>query len=577
VRLSRLCLIALVALVFAGQVSAAPDVQLVRIRALAPEHGTAAGRVVLLAKVRYRPTRGLLIAAPNPTRTVDIGRLDLTVDGAHFHDSDQLVRTSARPLFYTHRIVLGPVLSAGARKLGRVRVSAHAAQIIHSGRTVFPVSLQEPRRFELPVRRVSRLPAPAPPVCEHAPVTAPFSRPTTITLVCMGEGVDFELVGGTKHGSVRLVGRTKQKAVLRYRPSAGYVGPDKIFFDASSSAGGRHSFSQGVLVGSIAVDVRPFELSAIGDSVTAGFGFLGNGAQWGALSLPSCIPPTPPNNRCSSNSPNGVGSTNPVGWLPDFGLANNVSWPAQFANEHAITGPDQYQNWAVSGSTPTDWASGYLNETLQQIAAGRPDLVVMTLGANPLLDTFLFGNGLQCVFAGTDAQLIACVQSFIDRVQLVPNLQSVLRQLLAAQGTRVVVSQYHLAIPASSLYTVHQLQVMFGVVNGNIATAVQGVTGYGTRLFLMTPPRFDVGIGPGSYVCEGQIYNSMVDGPSNQATVSQTFLQVLYPLTFCSGAPWIIYADSGIHPNAAGYAQFRQALDQVVAQNGLLPTVLENR
>src|SRR5262249_10054102 len=171
-----------------------------------------------------------------------------------------------------------------------------------------------------------------------------------------------------------------------------------------------------------------------------------------------------------------------------------------------------------------------------------------------------------------DPLLSACGRRSLNQVQLVPMLQSVLRQLLAAEATRLVVSQYHLAVPASSLYSVHQLEVMFGVVNGNIANAVQGMSAFGLRVFLMSPPRFDVGIGPGSYVCQGQIYNSIVDGPSHQATVSQAFLQVLYPLTFCSGAPWIISADSGIHPNAAGYAQFAHALDQVVSANGLLPT-----
>src|SRR5262249_28048497 len=157
---------------------------------------------------------------------------------------------------------------------------------------------------------------------------------------------------------------------------------------------------------------------------------------------------------------------------------------------HGLTGTDQYQNWAVSGATPTDWATGYLNHTLQIIADGDPDLVVMTLGGNPLLDTFLFGNGLQCALSPNDQRLIACVQKFVNQVQLVPMLQPVFPQLLAAQGTRIVVSQYPLAVPASSLYSVHQLEVMFGVVNGNIANAVQGMSAAGSRIFLMSPPRF---------------------------------------------------------------------------------------
>ena len=67
----------------------------------------------------------------------------------------------------------------------------------------------------------------------------------------------------------------------------------------------------------------------------------------GSLDLPFCIPPSVPNNRCSSNSPNGVGASGPVGWLPDFGLSNGVAWPAQFAAAAGLSG-DQYQNWAVA-------------------------------------------------------------------------------------------------------------------------------------------------------------------------------------------------------------------------------------
>jgi lysophospholipase L1-like esterase len=565
VRLSRLCLPALAALAFAGHAAAASDVQIVKMRALAPAHGPAAGRVVVTTTVRYRPTRGLLIAAPNPSRTVDIARLVLTIDGAQIRDADHLVRWSGRPLFYTHRIVLGALMSNGALDRGRLRIAAHAEQVIRSDGTEPAGTPGERRVFDLPVLKIPELPAPAPAVCEQSPQSAPFSRETLLTVVCMGEGVRIRLAGRPEHGSVRMLRSEPQRAVLSYTPKRGFVGRDRIPLRAGS------------ITTSLPVDVQPFKLRAIGDSVTAGFGFFQDGTAWGAGSLPFCIPPTPPNNRCSSNSPNGSGSTNPVGWSPDFGLGNNISWAAQFANSHGITGPGQYQNWAVSGSTPTDWASGYLSTTLQQIAAGRPDLVVMTLGANPLLDTFLFGNGLECAFARNDPELIACVQRYIDAVALIPNLKSVFQQLLGAQDARVVVSQYHLAIPAAALYSVHQLEVMFGVVNGDIASAVQTTTGYGTRLFLMTPPRFDVGLPTGPYKCEGRFFTSYVDGPSHQATVSQVFLTGLNPTTFCGGDPWIISADSGIHPNAAGYTQYAQALGQVVSQNNLLPTVLENR
>jgi hypothetical protein len=43
------------------------------------------------------------------------------------------------------------------------------------------------------------------------------------------------------------------------------------------------------------------------------------------------------------------------------------------------------------------------------------------------------------------------------------------------------------------------------------------------------------------------------------------------PNTFCSGEEWIIGADTGIHPNPAGYTQFAATLANVAAAEGLIP------
>ena len=68
------------------------------------------------------------------------------------------------------------------------------------------------------------------------------------------------------------------------------------------------------------------------------------------------------NDRCSSNSPNGPGQVGPLRWSSDYGLANNVSWAAQAAQTFGLSGTSEFQNVAVSGSAPGDWApGGYLN------------------------------------------------------------------------------------------------------------------------------------------------------------------------------------------------------------------------
>ncbi len=350
---------------------------------------------------------------------------------------------------------------------------------------------------------------------------------------------------------------------MTYRPSPRFVGADRLRLRA---AAGGASTSRAVRIA-----VQPDKLRALGDSVTAAFGYLGDGTE--VLLLLGCTPTMTPNDRCSSNSPNGINSdypNNPVGWLPDFGLSNKVAWPAQFAASAGLTGTGQYENRAVSGSTATDWASGYLNSALKGIVADMPDLVVLTLGGNPLLDAFLFDTAPCAPSVGDDA-LRACVQSLIDQNEIVPNLQSVLLQLLAAPNTRVVVSQYHLALPSllvNVVYSPHQLELMFDVVNENISLAAND-PGFGGRVFVMTPPRFNTGL-PASAgtVCPGT--NFTVDGPSHQSEVTQDLFELITP--FCgSDDYWIISTDTGVHPNVAGHAQYAQALAQVAQSHNLLP------
>jgi lysophospholipase L1-like esterase len=224
----------------------------------------------------------------------------------------------------------------------------------------------------------------------------------------------------------------------------------------------------------------------------------------------------------------------------------------------------------VSGSTATDWASGYLNSTLKGIVADMPDLVVLTLGGNPLLDDFLFDTS-PCSPTQSDDALSACVQSLIDQNEIVPNLQSVLLQLIASPNTRVVVSQYHLALPAllvNVVYSPHQLELMFDVVNQNISQAAND-PGFEGRVFVMTPPRFNTGLPTaGGTVCPGM--NFTVDGPSHQSEATQELFELISP--FCgSNDYWIISTDTGVHPSIAGHAQYAQALAQVVKAHNLLP------
>jgi lysophospholipase L1-like esterase len=88
-----------------------------------------------------------------------------------------------------------------------------------------------------------------------------------------------------------------------------------------------------------------------------------------------------------------------------------------------------------------------------------------------------------------------------------------------------------------------------------------------------TLPRFKVGLPPNGqswnppYNC-GRLINDFVDGPSHQSSPTQGEFRLESPIRFCPGEPWIIEADSGIHPSSAGYAQFAKPLAEAVERCG---------
>jgi len=539
--------------------AAAPSVQQARVFV------DRAGRATADVDVSYGEVTG------RAARRLDRGRTTYTTQiTVRIGSRSRAVRSALLRLVpgrrYTarHRLRLGRIGATAGERLqvsviARVRFDLDG----RGGAEAAPVARRTLTTAALTARR---LPRPAPPRCEALPSRVNYGRPVTLAVTCLGAGTEVHLAGRPRLGRVKVLSSGTATLRLTYTPPARRVAVDRIKVSAVN-AGGTTAFTQ-------ALAVQPFRLRALGDSATAAYGFLTDGTPmtFGQF-LEGCIPLAQPNNRCSSNSPNGVGSTGPVGWSDDFGLANNVAWPAQFANNRGLTGTGQFENWAVTGSVPADWdTGGYLNSTLESIVDDNPDLTVMTLGANPLLDTFLRGAGIKCAFTLTDAQLRACIQRFITSVGLIPHLRSVIALLLAAPDNRVVVSLYHLAVPASTVFSARSIGILFDTFNANITQAVQGVSGFGTRVFLMSPPHFNVGRAPGNSICVGKSF--LVDGPSRQSQATQDKLALDPFLNFC-GSPisWIISADTGIHPNVLGHAQFAAALSQVVTANGLMPAL----
>lgn len=326
---------------------------------------------------------------------------------------------------------------------------------------------------------------------------------------------------------------------------------------------------------------------AFGDSITAGYGFLGDGTEWDIFSLLRCRPPAGElNDRCSSNSSLGPSApAGPPAFTADFGLANNVSWAAQVTN---TLGARDYANYSVTGSEPRQWMNlapetdqpdnGEYHDLLVRLENDDPDVVLATLGANSLLATFLTGPGMACSEHDDEATqrtlFLDCIDGVIDDNLVAQRLIAVYLDILAHTAkAKIVVTKYYLTMPAMSVFDEWQSQAMVNAVNAQIDTAVASVKESGAtfaeRIAISEPPRFNSGWpGTGSdAACGAKV---PADGPSHQSLYTQ--LKLLHragPQGFCvSAQPWTIDGDTGIHPNRDGHAQLAAAALAVIRANG---------
>jgi lysophospholipase L1-like esterase len=385
-----------------------------------------------------------------------------------------------------------------------------------------------------------------PPLCSTVPqLRAQPGRRLAIKLPACTATQRWKLTRRPLHGSARIRGDE-----LIYRPAAGFRGTDSLRLSGGAPVVFRVGTEQKAVV------------RAIGDSVTAGFGYYDDGTLMGLTSLPECKPGSVTLvDACSSNSTTTSNTAKKVEYAPDYGLANNVSWAAQWSNEHGIA---NFENLAISGSEPVNWApGGSLYDTTKQVESENPDYILMTLGANPLLSEILFGlDNMGCaIYADLFGKYEQCVEESFAEVQLRKYLASLYRDLVAKTTSTIFLMQYHLAIPSTALaYTAFQVAEMGKLLNREIASVAQEVNP--TRLQVVTPPHFNVGIDispvyPSTFSCSRLGYK--VDGPSVQIAATQYELLAAHPLSFCegpvSGPPWVISGDTGIHPSAAGYRQ----------------------
>lgn len=538
-------------------------VEIGRVRLVTPE----AGRAALLVPVRYP----IQLAGHSTNVEVALTRrsgvpvrrwkltAELSAGPGRAEEADR-----RRAFTFVHRIDLSPRLARRARNL-RVRVKASGW--LDANQDGVPEMSSRDRASQRPARGGV--------TCSSVPrLRAQPGKTVSVRLPVCGTAVRWRIRDRPENGTARI-----RRGRLVYRPAAGFRGSDALRLvgiprrGASSSPGATVEATVEVVVngGGVAGGViggSEIVVRAIGDSVTAGFGYYGNGSLMPFTSLYECRPGVKPyNDACSSNSVNTSAASGKLKYAPDYGLSNKVSWAAQWANEYGIT---NYENLAVSGSEPSDWApGGDLHEITARMESENPTYVLMTVGANPLLSEMLFGiDNMGCaIYADVLGGYSECIEGAFAEIHLQRELKKLYTDLVEHTRATILLMQYHLSVPSSALaYTATQIAEMGVLLNREIAKVAGEVSR--TRLRVIAPPHFNVGVDiepvyPSGYSCSYLGYK--VDGPSVQSTPTQDELLALHPLSFCEGPkpegpPWVISGDTGIHPSAAGYARMASRL-----------------
>lgn len=323
-RLSLLfCLLALLAATASGSASARPP-------AVKPPAKVRIGKVVsaegvrsVLVPVRYP----IQLAGRRASLTVSL----LDDDGVTIRTWRLRERLSSglerrpekrRRFTYVHRIDLGRAARRQVRLGARVRVVARGLLDANGdGRAEYhsrDASLQRAPRAASEDGRCSSVPAirvrPGRkvvvdlPICEASRYWGFFDRP--------------------KQGWMRI-----KDGQLIYRPPAKFRGTQEIKLVGVISGGASRSEAEPLAFTAFPITVTAgddFVVRALGDSVTAGFGYYSNGAPMTIGRLLECRPAAKDfNDACSSNSLNTASARGKLEYAPDFGLANDISWPAQ--------------------------------------------------------------------------------------------------------------------------------------------------------------------------------------------------------------------------------------------------------
>jgi lysophospholipase L1-like esterase len=521
---------------------------------------TAAGTAALLIPVHY-PIQFSGRVVPLRVRLVGAGGHTVRSWVLHERIGAERLRTpeARRRFTFVHRVGLTAALARAVRDGAQVEVRAGGAldvnedgvpELTSRDRTAPALALLAPGNGRL---------------CSSVPrIRLAAGKSVSIPLPACTSTVRWRVAERPGDGGARIEqGRLVYRAPRRFRGTTALVlrGRPQGVGAISAAAGPEAGVPAPVQI--FVAPASGVVVRALGDSVTAGFGYYADGEEMSLLALPFCRPSGPPyNDACSSNSEVFYDKSKAFEYAPDYGLANNVSWAAQWANRYGIT---NYENLAVSGSEPKEWApGGVLHDKTAQIESEDPDYILMTVGANPLLSEILFGtDNMKCaLYSDIFGNFAECVERAFAKVELQANLRNLYTDLVEHTEATIYLMQYPLTVPSVAIaYTATQVAEMGQLLDREIAKVAGEVSP--KRLRVVAPPHFSVGVSvepvyPSTYSCSRLGFE--VDGPSVQSEPTQDELEILHPFSFCAGPmppgkPWVISGDTGIHPSATGYTQ----------------------
>ena len=351
-------------------------------------------------------------------------------------------------------------------------------------------------------------------------------------------------------------------------------------------------------MGAAQADSQP-SVIFLGDSVTAGFGYLGqqenapnisgavnspfaNAWYFGDNSLSDCDPVAPvPDDRCSNNN-YASAPWNAGPWQPGA-TSPSVAYSYQIAAGQNASSAVPVENWAITGSTPAQWdAGGPFNAQLQKIAGTT---VVMTLGANPILSDFLrikIGGTTQTsgVCSGTlwlgwtgwwaypTSTVVDCANQQWAQNQQSQHLQNIYKTLLR-NNNKVMVLQYYRTCPWSFGNWQPEGSLTAGPASGNSCTSqtqevsacskcpVTGSTSQWAQAVAVSNAMND-----NIAAAVGEVQQWAADN-----NISPANLQLAIPDQSAwadhqptSDSSWVFANDTWIHPSAAGHQQLAQTV-----------------